>query len=116
MDERDPVMRTSAKGLAQREHQQREARAAGGGGRESGGERFFLRVQERRGKGAIEAGAPSDCPQQREAHEAHVTPVVASQFIQEGGTPKPPGPLRSQAVDQQDRNPVGLLVGPGIQR
>ncbi|KAJ1205413.1 hypothetical protein NDU88_000848 [Pleurodeles waltl] len=66
--------------------------------------------------GSIEAGASSACPQQREAHEAHVTPVVASQFIQEGGTPKPPGPLRSQAVDQQDRNPMGLLVGPGIQR
>ncbi|KAJ1084210.1 hypothetical protein NDU88_004362 [Pleurodeles waltl] len=65
--------------------------------------------------GAVEASAPSACPQQREAHEAHVTVVVASQFIQEGGTSKPPGPLRSQAVDQQDRNPVGLLVGPGIQ-
>ncbi|KAJ1150595.1 hypothetical protein NDU88_003385 [Pleurodeles waltl] len=36
---------------------------------------------------------PSVCPHQRGAHEAHVTP--ASQFIQEGGTPKPPGPLRS---------------------
>ncbi|KAJ1219144.1 hypothetical protein NDU88_006715 [Pleurodeles waltl] len=105
-------------GPAQQECQQREARAAGGGGRESGGERFFLRVQERRGKGAVEAGAPSACPHQREAHEAHVMPVVESQFIQEGGTPKPPGPLRGQAVDQQDRNPVGLLVGPGpgIQR
>ncbi|KAJ1092084.1 hypothetical protein NDU88_005198 [Pleurodeles waltl] len=79
---------------------------------------FLGNSQVRRRKGAVKAGAPSVCPHQRGAHEAHVTP--ASQFIQEGGTPKPPGPLRSQAVavDQQDRNPVGLLVGPGpgIQR
>ncbi|KAJ1169922.1 hypothetical protein NDU88_001808 [Pleurodeles waltl] len=52
----------------------------------AGESNFFLRVQERRGKRAVEAGAPSAGPQQREAHEAHVTPVVASQFIQEGGT------------------------------
>ncbi|KAJ1142120.1 hypothetical protein NDU88_008447 [Pleurodeles waltl] len=52
-------------GPAQREHQQREARAAGGGGKESGGERFFLRVQERRGKGAADAGAPSACSNAR---------------------------------------------------
>ncbi|KAJ1219039.1 hypothetical protein NDU88_006610 [Pleurodeles waltl] len=66
----------------------------------------------RQGRFSLRLPSPTH---QREARKAHVTPVVASQFIQEGGTLKPPGLLRSQAVavDQQDRNPVGFLVGPG---
>ncbi|KAJ1158512.1 hypothetical protein NDU88_011200 [Pleurodeles waltl] len=68
-----------------------------------------MRLQVRKGKGAVEDCAARATQVTRGTRGTRLVPCrqwQASQDNQEGRPPRPLGPSKSQAVDREDRNPV----------